>query len=594
MYIVSLFFKNSNQKEKVKMIFLFILLTFSAILDALGVASIFPFLTIISDPDQVRDNIVVSWIYDLFKFKNDNNFFLFMGATVIFLFITGIIVKSIAQFFLLKFIYIKEHLLAQRIFSGYLNQDYISHISENSSNATKTILSEVNQIMVYAFLPMANIIAYSISISAIITLLLLIEPNIALIALSLFSFLYIIIFLFFKPKVKEIGKRRTSANALRYKVVTEAFNGFKELKVMSMETVVEKNFSIPSKSFAESQAHATIIGTLPRYFIEAFAMGLIIIFSLYSMRLNGDFSTGLPLVGVFVLASYRLMPSIQIIYNSYVNLNFASSAIKDLIILFEKLEIPKENITNEKKINFQHSISIKNGSFRYNGDRKVQIENLNYEINKGSFVAFVGETGSGKTTIVDLLVGLLKLNNGKIFVDGIVLNDSNLQSWHQELAYVPQSVFLFDDTILSNIALGIKQEDINFGDVVKAAKFADIHNFIENDLPEKYNTIIGDKGVSLSGGQKQRIGIARAILRDSSVIILDEATSGLDQKTEKSIMKKLQKLANNKTIIIISHRLESLKNCNNLFLIRNGQIIAEGPYDKLIKSNKYFSEMAKL
>ena len=157
-----------------------------------------------------------------------------MGATVIFLFITGIIVKSIAQFFLLKFIYIKEHLLAQRIFSGYLNQDYISHISENSSNATKTILSEVNQIMVYAFLPMANIIAYSISISAIITLLLLIEPNIALIALSLFSFLYIIIFLFFKPKVKEIGKRRTSANALRYKVVTEAFNGFKELKVMSI------------------------------------------------------------------------------------------------------------------------------------------------------------------------------------------------------------------------------------------------------------------------------------------------------------------------------------------------------------------------
>ena len=594
MHAFSFFFANTDSKDKVKMVLLFALLTVSAVFDALGVASIFPFLTIVSDPNQMLENVVISKIYTVFNFKNTDQFFAFMAAIFIFLFVTSLVVKTIAQFFLLKFLFLKEHYLAQRIFSDYLGQNYLSYTSTNSSDATKTILSEVNQIMVYAFTPIANIISASITAVAILALLFFVEPVVATVAVLLFAGLYIAMSLFFKKTIKRLGGQRTSANAERYKVVTESLNGFKELKMMNMEEEAVRRFSVPSREFAESQANVSIIGTLPRYFVEAISMSLLIIFSLYSMRLNGDFHTGLPLIGLFALASYRLMPLIQQIYNSYSNLNFAKTLIKDLISQLSLFSTSISENNDTKNIKFQQSIKIINGSFNYPGGRKPQITNVECEIDKGSFVAFVGETGSGKTTIVDLLVGLLPFDSGKILIDGAPLDQLEIKSWYKKIAYVSQSTFLSDDTILSNIAFYMDPKNVNFDDVVRAAKFAKIHDFIENNLPQKYNTRVGDKGIALSGGQKQRLGIARAVFSNSDILVLDEATSALDQKTEQSILDNFQTLKKNKTIIVISHRLQALKKCDKLFLVREGEIMGEGSYDELLNESKYFSQMAHL
>lgn len=594
MHAFSFFFKNTDSKDKAKMMLLFALLTMSALFDALGVASIFPFLTIISDPAQVQENVIIAKFYTLFAFKNADQFSIFMGAMFIFLFVASLLVKTIAQFFLLKFLFLKEHYLAQRIFSNYLGQSYLSYTSTNSSDTTKTILSEVNQIMVYAFMPIANIIAASVTAVAILALLFFVEPVVATAAMILFFGLYICMSLFFRGAIKRLGARRTSTNTERYKVVTESLNGFKELKMMSMETEAVRRFSLPSREFAESQANAAVISTLPRYFIESIAMGLLIIFSLYSMRLNGDFRTGLPLIGLFALASYRLVPSLQIIYNSYSNLNFAKTLTKDLIRQLDLFSTTVSESDDTKGIEYKKTIKIRNGYFNYPGGRKPQVTNVECKIDKGSFVAFVGETGSGKTTIVDLLVGLLPFDSGEILIDEVALDQRKVKSWYKKIAYVSQSTFLSDDTILSNIAFFMDPKKVKFDDVVRAAKFANIHDFIEKNLPQKYDTKIGDKGISLSGGQKQRLGIARAMFGNSDILVLDEATSALDRKTEQSIIENLLTLKKNKTIIIISHRLQALDKCDKLFLVRGGQIVAEGSYSELLKGNKYFGQMAQL
>ena len=303
-----------------------------------------------------------------------------------------------------------------------------------------------------------------------------------------------------------------------------------------------------------------------------------------------SFSSALPIISLFAVAGYRLMPSLQGVYRSVTQVRFAVSALHRLIREFEvgpsSLEIDPPNVLVPL-----HEITMRDIGYRYPLADRVAVENLDLKISVGSSVGFVGPTGGGKTTTVDLLLGLLDPERGGLFVDGKQITAKNRRNWQATIGYVPQQIYLGDDTIAANIAFGVNSEEIDIIRVKAAAKVAQLDDFIENELPKKYFTEVGERGVRLSGGQKQRIGIARALYKQPSVLVLDEATSALDNLTEALIMKSLKDLQGNLTVVMIAHRLSTVVECDRIFYLEGGKLISEGTYDELRNSNSNFRSM---
>ena len=291
------------------------------------------------------------------------------------------------------------------------------------------------------------------------------------------------------------------------------------------------------------------------------------------MLQTGSFTKALPIISLYVFAGYRLIPAFQKIYNSYTQLLFVKPSIEKL---YDDINLLKPHVISTEQNNFifKKLIELKNVNYNYPNTSRKTLKNINLKIKSNSVVGVIGATGSGKTTMVDIILGLLQPQNGTVLIDNKVLTKKNLKSWQKIIGYVPQHIFLSDDSIAANIAFGKKQNDINYIMVEKAAKIANLHDFILKELPQKYQTIVGERGIRLSGGQRQRIGIARALYNDPQLLILDEATSALDNQTEKIVMEAINNINKNKTIIIIAHRLNTIKNCDMILKLREGEIVS--------------------
>jgi ABC-type multidrug transport system fused ATPase/permease subunit len=319
------------------------------------------------------------------------------------------------------------------------------------------------------------------------------------------------------------------------------------------------------------------------------AFGGIIIVIIYYLVQTNNFINALPLISLYAFAGYRVLPALQKIYNSITLLRFMGPALDNLL---QELKINQLKMTLKKggSLPFKKSIRLKNIYYNYPNTKKLALKNINLEIFAHTTVGLVGTTGSGKTTIVDIILGLLDPQKGTLEIDGKIINNENKKSWQQTIGYVPQHIYLFDDTISSNIAFGINKENINQKSIERAAKVANLHEFIINDLPLGYKTIIGERGIRLSGGQRQRIGLARALYHNPKVLVLDEATSAMDNVTENSIMKEIYKLRKDTTIILIAHRLTTVKDCDVIFLLDKGKLKNQGTFQELIKRSKLFSK----
>ena len=305
------------------------------------------------------------------------------------------------------------------------------------------------------------------------------------------------------------------------------------------------------------------------------------------MSQSGTFSTALPIISLYVFAGYRLMPAAQMIYSSFTQLTFASPSIEKLYY-----DIKNLNPTNLDRDNgvlpFKKMISLKNICYNYPNASRTALKNINLNISFNDTVGLVGATGSGKTTIVDIILGLLEAQKGTLEIDGKVITKHNTQSWQRSIGYVPQHIYLSDDTVAANIAFGQEPRDFDENKIQKASKIANLHEFVMHELPNQYQTTIGERGVRLSGGQRQRIGIARALYFNPQVLILDEATSALDNLTEKIVMDAVNNLSKHKTIILIAHRLSTVKKCDKIFLLEKGELKNEGTFDELININENF------
>ena len=581
-----LFLLSPNERRKALMLLFMILIM--ALLDVIGVASILPFMAVITNPNIIETNSILNNMFQASAALGveDNQQFLFaLGVLVFVLLIISLIFKAFTTYFQTRFVQMREYSIGKRLVEGYLQQPYSWFLNQNSADLGKTILSEVAQVISGGIKPLIDLIAKGMITIALIVLLIIANPKLALIISISLSLVYGFIFFFIRSYLNKIGEKRLKNNQLRFKTVSEAFGAAKEIKVGGLEQTFINSFSNSAQILAQTQAISSILSQLPRFFLEAIAFGGTMLIILYMMKLTGSFNNILPIISLYVFAGYRLIPALQQIYSSFTRLTFVGPSLNKLYHDMNKLK-PVEQNQNEGVLKLNKSIVLKNISYDYPNASRTALKDINLIIPVKSTVGLVGTTGSGKTTTVDIILGLLEAQKGTLEIDGKIITKKNLRSWQRSIGYVPQHIYLADDTVEANIAFGTNNKNISQEGVEKAAKIANLHEFIIEELPKKYQTTIGERGVRLSGGQRQRIGIARALYHNPQVLILDEATSALDNQTEKAVMDAVNNLSKNITTILIAHRLKTVENCDIIFKLEEGRLIDQGKFNEIININK--------
>ena len=581
-----------DNKEKRFFYYLSFAFFFVAIIETFGVVLIIPFIEIASNPEIINTNYQLSLINDFFQFSNTNSFILFLGISYFFYLIFSQTFKAVIMYLQLRYTFSLESSISKRLLESYLRQTYSWFLDKHSGDMGKGILSEVAETIHYSLNPLLGMISQLFLTILLIILIVLVNPLVALLTLLFLLVLNLLIFNKVKNWIKLIGINKVKHNQRRYKTVVEAFGAIKEIKLSGIEKIYSNKFSSAANDFSTANSNVQIISILPKYLLEALSFGFLILFILYNLSLGNNLTEVLPILSMFAFAALRLIPAFQQIFASLNKINFSTKGLDDILYRLNEnknLEISKK--TNNS-LQIKNKIEINNLNFVYPNSNRMALSKINLSIESGKKIGIVGSTGSGKTTLVDILLGLLKPTNGEIFVDGNEIGKLGLREWQNSIGYVPQNIFLSDKTIAENIAFGLSLEDLDIEQVKKVCKIASLDNFINEELEKNYFTEVGERGIRLSGGQRQRIGIARALYNNPSLLVLDEATSALDNLTEKLIIESIANHSKNITTIIIAHRLNTIKNCDCIYYLENGKIKSYGTYEELILKSKEFKKLA--
>lgn len=587
-----------SKKEKKHMYMLLVAIIVMGMLEVVGVTSVIPFMKVLTTPDIIKDNYIISYVYNVFNFQSINQFKVFLGFTVIFALIVSNAVSALTMRSLLRFTYRRNHSMAEKLLKDYIKRPYIFFLNNNSTDLSKNVLSEVQHVIDGVFVPGMKLLAKLAVSIFLLGAIFVVNPRVAAIVVFVLAISYVAIFKLFRSTLTRIGKLRVIANKKRFRSVGDLFGGIKDIKLLGRERAFMDEFTSSSMDFANCQISNQVISMLPRYLVESVVFGGAVLIVIIFMN-RGNINEILTTMVFFALACYKLMPAIQQLFVSATKVNYNWPAVdvlykdiekgKELRTYYDENEMNGEN----SKIDFNDKLELRNISFHYPCSSNFSLENINLTIKKNTTVAIVGVTGCGKTTLVDIVMGILEPEEGSLVIDGNKIEKSTLKAWQKRVGYVPQHVYLSDSTIASNIAFGVKDNDIDYEGVKEVAGIANIHEFVEN-LSDGYFTAVGERGVRISGGQLQRIAIARALYSNPDVLIMDEATSSLDGGTEDVIMQAVRNISHRKTIIIIAHRLATVRDADVIYLLSDGKIDAKGKYDELIKSSSKFRYMAKL
>ena len=579
--------------EPKKLILLYLMPILTSLSEIIGIISFLPFIGILADPKLVEKNTIFNKIYNITSVLGVETISEFTFVLLIFfcfLYFLSLALRVLTIFLQEKFFAYQEYRLSTLMMEHYLQNSYSWFLSQNNSDLSSKILSEVGKLISLAIIPFFQLINSLITITFLILLLLLVNFKITMIIISILICCYISIYFFTKNFLSRVGHRRVELNKARFKSISESFNAIKEIKLSGLENFYLKTFADPSKTYSHYNSLANLVGQLPRFLLEGIIITTFLLM-IFLLKEKKNLIEILPVVSLYFLAGYRMMPAFQNTYYCISQLRFAGPTINALhsdIKNFQRIKINDKNI----KLSLNKSLILSKIHYSYPSDEsRTILKNINLTIKANSTVGFIGPTGSGKTTLIDLILGLLQAQSGSIEVDGIIINQNNIKKWQNLIGYVPQNIYLSDDSVAANIAFGVGNNNINFAQVEYVAKLANVHKFVMDNLKNQYNTNIGERGVRLSGGERQRIGIARALYHNPSLLILDEATSALDNITEKIVMDTINNISKNITILIIAHRLATVKNCDNLFFLESGELKAEGNFQELSKNNFISKEM---
>ena len=551
----------------------------ASIMEIVSIGALVPFLGALTSPEQIYQNHFAQPLIQILGITDSSQ--LLLPLTIIF--ITATLVAAAVRLLLLyastRFSYAAGSDISISIYRRTLYQDYSIHLSRNSSEIINSIITKTNIVIGHILLPILSLISSVIIMLGIISIVFTINAQVALITFSIFTLLYWMIVFFTKKSLQKNSHLIAGQSTQMIKSLQEGLGGIRDVLIDGTQELYCKIYQDADLSMRRASGDNIFIASSPRFLMEAIGMILIAILAYY-LTLQGGVMLAIPILGVLAVGAQKLLPALQQVYRSYSTIKGANSSFIDVLNLLDQ---PLPNNANQDSINpmpFKQEIIFKDLSFRYTKDTPWIIKNVNLSFKKGETIGFIGVTGSGKSTLLDILMGLLSPTSGKLLVDGVTITQENRRAWQMNISHVPQSIYLADNTIQENIAFGIESGKIKEHRITQVAQQAQITETI-NNLKNKYKTFIGEQGIQLSGGQRQRIGIARALYKNSNVLIFDEATSALDNETEQEIMKQISQLKDNQTVFIIAHRLTTLKQCDRIIRINTDYTIEQVDYNQI-------------
>lgn len=563
-----------SRKEKRKGLLLTLLLLIGMIFEVLGIGLLLPILTAILNPEILLENEITKSIFDFLQINDKDQIVKVALGSLLLVYLLKSAYLIFLSFYQNKFTSVLSSNLSNKLFKNYLYKDYAFHIKRNSSELIKNLQVEISNFSNFLISIISLITESTLAFSVIITLF-FIEPLATLIVLLLFGLSSFMFYQFTKNITTEWGKVREQIDSKSSKIVIEGLSGIKEVILLGKQSFFENQLENMNSSKASMNSKALTLRQIPRYFLELLSVFSLIIFVFILLIQSKNVDNVIVTLGIFVAATFRILPSINRILSSLQNIKYYQSSIDVLYKEFEFINKKKDFFKRDIiRLAPNKSIDINQLCFIYPQTKKIILDNVTLKLQTGTTTGIIGVSGSGKSTLINIIVGLLKPSSGEILIDDNSNIQNNLDSWQNGIGYVSQDVFLSDQSILMNIAFGIKQESIDYKLIDKVLEQAQLSELILT-LPEGYQTKVGERGVQLSGGQRQRIGIARALYRRPSILVLDEATSSLDVKTEEEIMMSVDNLKGQMTIIIVTHRLITLKNCDEIFSIKEGKLNKE-------------------
>lgn len=575
-----------NRREQRQFGLLVLINTIAAFVEVLGVFSILPFLAVAGNAKLIDEQPILHWAYNLGNFNNHTDFVIYAGIfTATALLLTNSI-GILSLWYRTNFCYSVVAAMSDRLFRGYLAQPYSFYMKRNTNVLSKDLLNETYGFFTNVLDPVTSIIARGLQLIFITAALLIYNWRAAIFVGILFGGFYVIVYFLFQKRLQLIGSIRWKCNELRHRVVGEALGGMKEVRLFGRESWYADIFRLESHRYGSLQGRGFLYAVVPRYLIETLAFSSLVLFVIVSLWQGKVLTDILPILGVFAVAGIRLMPAIQIVFQyasglrtNWITVDRLEKLFTEADALAREPELP-QNSTEVLDLN--DNLILRDIVFAYGTGIRPVIQGVSLTIPARACVGFCGTSGAGKTTLMDICLGLLEPQSGAVFIDDCKLTSSNRRAWQRNVGYVPQQIYLLDGSISQNIAFGLEGDQIDQNAIVKAAKLASLHDFIL-DLPNGYSTCVGERGIRLSGGQRQRIAIARALYHDPEVLFFDEATSALDSETENMIVDSIQALAHQKTIIIVAHRLTTLRYCDKIYTLEAGVLIKESNYKQLLE-----------
>jgi ATP-binding cassette subfamily B protein len=556
------------------------LMVLASFAEILSIGSVLPFLAVLTDPQRIFEFHLTQPLIQALGISTASQLLLPLTATFC---ITAILAATIRLLLLRSSLFLAAATgsdIGYDMYRRTLFQPYSVHVSRNTSEIIDGISIKSTAIANGVVMPLLYIFSSAIMTGLIVGILLILAPETTLIAFGIFGLIYLAVIKLTRKQLLIDSKNIASESTQVIKSLQEGLGGIRDVLIDGTQNTFCRIYQKSDFVLRRSYASSSFISVSPRFAVEALGMLMIATLAYLLAKQPNGVAQAVPILGALALAAQRLLPLMQQAYSSWSNLRQNQYSLKDTLEFLDQ-PLPSELDSSSTPIDFAKEIILDNISFSYSADTQPILQDLSLCISKGSRIGFIGETGSGKSTLLDIIMGLLQPTSGALKIDGEKIDSSNLRAWQKHVAHVPQSIFLADGTIAENIAFGLPLDQIDQLRVRQAAEQAQIHDIIEK-LPNGYQTMVGERGVRLSGGQRQRLGIARAIYKQADVIIFDEATSALDNDTEKAVMEAINQLSNELTILIIAHRLTTLKNCSQIIELEKGSVKRVGKYDQLI------------